>query len=69
MVYLLNGCMFLVRFGVLHFQGGPVALCFVMIFSKHSVHGRGHRVLNSDALMFDFSIVRTLSAQNSSKRM
>ena len=44
----LSGCLFLVRFGVLHFQGGPVALRFVMISAKYSVHGRGHRMLNWD---------------------
>ena len=31
---LLSGCLFLVRFGVLHSEGGLVALRFVMISVK-----------------------------------
>ena len=45
---LLSGCLFLVRFGVLRIEGGLVALRFVMISAKDSVHGIGHRMLNFD---------------------
>jgi hypothetical protein len=57
----LSGSLFLVRFRVLHFQGGMVALRFVMISANYSVHGRGHRMLNSDGKQIETDEIQTNS--------